>query len=157
MGAQGRSWGVDDAPSDAGRRWWQGGMRTRRDEHLTLPADIPESRFWSVILYDRQTRSMLKTDQPHPSLGSQSGTVETNADGTTTIYFGPVAPEGKENNWLQTVPGKGWCTVRLYNAPVVLRQDLATFRDRTDLTRHNHRLPDAGEDRCRRYTGTDAR
>ena len=87
-----------------------------RNYKLTLPADIPQSRFWSVILYDRQTRSMLQTDQPHPSLGSQSGTVETNPDGTTDVYFGPVAPEGKESNWLQTVPGKGWWTMlRLYN------------------------------------------
>jgi hypothetical protein len=87
-----------------------------RNYRLTLPADIPESRFWSVMLYDRQTRSMLKTDQPHPSLGSQSGMVETNQDGTTEIYFGPAAPEGKETNWLQTMPNKGWWTVlRLYN------------------------------------------
>ena len=63
-----------------------------RDYRLTLPPDIPESRFWSVILYDRQTRSMLQTDQPLPRLGSQSGTVETNPDGSTDIYFGPTAP-----------------------------------------------------------------
>ena len=44
-----------------------------RDYKLTLPADIPESRFWSVMLYDRQTRSMLQTGQPKPSLGGQSG------------------------------------------------------------------------------------
>jgi hypothetical protein len=87
-----------------------------RSYKLTLPADIPESRFWSVILYDRQTRSMLQTDQHLPGLGSQSGTVETNPDGSTDLYFGPVAPEGKEHNWLQTVPGKGWWTIlRLYN------------------------------------------
>jgi hypothetical protein len=87
-----------------------------RNYRLTLPADIPESRFWSVILYDRQTRSMLQTDQHLPDLGSQTGTVESNPDGTTDIYFGPTAPEGKENNWLQTVPGKGWWTIlRLYN------------------------------------------
>jgi hypothetical protein len=69
-----------------------------------------------VMLYDRQTRSMLQTDQPHPSLGSQSGTVETNPDGSTDIYFGPTAPDGKTNNWIQTVPGKGWWIIlRLYN------------------------------------------
>ena len=34
-----------------------------RNYRLTLPADIPQSRFWSVMLYDRQTRSMLQTDQ----------------------------------------------------------------------------------------------
>jgi hypothetical protein len=87
-----------------------------RDYRLTLPADIPESRFWSLILYDRQTRSMLRTDQHLPRLGSQSGTVETNSDGSTDIYFGPTAPEGKTNNWLQTVPGKGWWPIlRLYS------------------------------------------
>ncbi len=87
-----------------------------RDYRLTLPADVPESRFWSVILYDRQTRSMLQTDQHLPRLGSQSGTVETNPDGSTDIYFGPAAPSGKESNWLQTTPGKGWWTIlRLYN------------------------------------------
>ncbi len=26
-----------------------------------------------------------------------------------TLYFAPEAPEGKESNWIQTVPGKGWC------------------------------------------------
>ena len=87
-----------------------------RSYRLTLPPDIPESRFWSVILYDNQTRSMLQTDQPMPNLGSQTGTVETNPDGTTDIYFGPTAPDGKTNNWLQTIPGKGFFTVlRLYN------------------------------------------
>jgi hypothetical protein len=87
-----------------------------RNYKLTLPADIPQSRFWSVILYDRQTRSMLQTGQHLPRLGSQSGTVETNPDGSTDLYFGPTAPEGKENNWLETVPGKGWWTIlRLYN------------------------------------------
>jgi hypothetical protein len=87
-----------------------------RNYRVTLPAEIPESRFWSLILYDRQTRSMLQTDQHLPDVGSQSGRVETNPDGSTDIYFGPVAPDGKENNWLQTVPGKGWWTIlRLYN------------------------------------------
>jgi hypothetical protein len=96
-----------------------------RSYKMTLPADIPESRFWSVILYDRQTRSMLQTGQHLPRLGSQSGTVETNKDGTTDLYFGPTAPKGKESNWLQTVPGKGWWTIlRLYNP-------LQSFFDKT--------------------------
>jgi hypothetical protein len=87
-----------------------------RSYRITLPPEIPESRFWSLILYDNQTRSMLQTDQRMPNLGSQTGTVETNADGSTDIYVGPTAPEGKESNWLQTVPGKGFFTcLRLYN------------------------------------------
>ena len=87
-----------------------------RNYKITLPADIPQSRFWSVMLYDRQTRSMLQTGQPKPDVGSQSGTVVTNDDGTTDIYIGPTAPDGHEENWLQTAPGKGWWTIlRLYN------------------------------------------
>ncbi len=59
------------------------------------------------MAYDRQTRSMLQTAQPRPDLGSQSGTVKTSPDGSTDIYFGPTAPDGRTSNWLQTVPGKG--------------------------------------------------
>ena len=68
------------------------------------------------MLYDGQTRSMLQTDQPKPDVGSQSGTVEANPDGSTDVYFGPKAPDGKANNWIQTVPGKGFFAIlRLYN------------------------------------------
>ena len=47
--------------------------------------------------------------------GSQSGAVRANADGTTTIWFGPEPPPGEESNWVPTVRGKGWFTIlRLY-------------------------------------------
>ena len=100
------------ASRDANGEFLDGGQNYR----LSLPADIPESRFWSVMAYDRQTRSMLQTDQPMPRLGSQSGTVEQNADGSTDLYFGPEAQAGNEHNWVQTVPGKGWFPIlRLYS------------------------------------------
>ncbi|WP_104165142.1 DUF1254 domain-containing protein [Cryobacterium sp. N22] len=87
-----------------------------RDYRLSLPPNIPQSRFWSVMVYDRQTRSMLQTDQAKPDLGSQSGTVEANQDGSTDIYFGPSSPEGKSTNWLQTDPSKGYFVIlRLYS------------------------------------------
>ena len=100
------------AMRDASGEFLDGG----RDYRLALPPDIPESRFWSVMLYDRQTRSMLQTDQKRPDLGSQSGKVHTNKDGSTDIHFGPTAPDGMANNWLQTIPGKGYFVIfRLYN------------------------------------------
>ena len=38
-----------------------------------------------------------------------------NADGSYDVYFSPEAPAGKESNWIQTVPGKGWNMLfRLY-------------------------------------------
>lgn len=82
---------------------------------LHLPPDIPVNNFWSVIVYDNQTRSMLQTDQQFPMVSSQSGDVIVNADGSVDVWFGPEAPEGMEPNWIQTVPGKGWNTLlRLY-------------------------------------------
>jgi hypothetical protein len=39
---------------------------------LTLPPEIPAERFWSITVYDNQTRSMLQTDQGCPRAGSQS-------------------------------------------------------------------------------------
>ena len=59
---------------------------------------------------------MLQTGQPRPDVGSQSGTVKASPDGSTDIYFGPAAPDGRDSNWLQTVPAKGFFVIlRLYN------------------------------------------
>jgi hypothetical protein len=82
---------------------------------LRLPPNIPVKDFWSVIVYDIQTRSMIQTDQRFPSVSSQNKDVKINADGSVDVFFGPTAPEGFENNWVQTIPGKGWFMIlRLY-------------------------------------------
>jgi len=87
------------------------GSKTYR---IHLPPNVPAKDFWSFTLYDNQTRSMLQTDQRFPGVDSL-GKVKANADGSYDIYFGPKAPKGMENNWVQTVPGKGWNTIfRLY-------------------------------------------
>lgn len=82
---------------------------------LHIPANVPAKNFWSVVVYDPQTRSELQTDQLYPSINSERGGFETNPDGSVELYFGPKAPEGKKSNWTQTVPGKGWYTLwRVY-------------------------------------------
>ena len=88
-----------------------------RDYRITLPPDIPQSRFWSVILYDRQTRSMLQTDQPKPSFGSQTGTVQTNDDGTHHHPHRPHRPRGRRVELAAVrFPGKGhFVVLRFYN------------------------------------------
>lgn len=87
---------------------------------VTLPVHIPAEAFWSLTLYDNQTRSMLQTPQNYPRAGSQSypsASAKAAADGSTTVWFGPSQPEGvAPGNWIQTVPGKGWFTIlRLYS------------------------------------------
>ncbi len=88
------------------------GSRTYK---LHLPKDVPVKDFWAVTLYDTQTRSQLQTGQRFPTIGSQTQGMTANADGSYDIYFAPEAPEGKEGNWLETVPGKSWFTIlRMY-------------------------------------------
>lgn len=107
-----------DLPIDGGRHYT-----------LTLPAGIPDARFWSVTVCDTQTRSMLQTPQRFPKAGSQGyprPAAIASPDGTTTVHFAPERPEGvPEGNWIQTVPGRGWFPIlRLYSP-------LQPFFDRT--------------------------
>ena len=82
---------------------------------LRVEPNMPVKDFWSAIVYDNQTRSMLQTDQDFPQVSSLDEGLITNADGSVDVYFGPTAPAGKENNWIQTLPGKGWNMLfRLY-------------------------------------------
>jgi len=106
---------------DSNGNWLDGSKNYK----LTLPANIPQKNFWSITVYDSQTRSLLQTDFPYPAIGSgtgfpkdgsPNGLVQQNADGSTNLYFGPDAPEGKKSNWVQTVSGRGWFVLlRLYS------------------------------------------
>lgn len=88
------------------------GARTYK---IHIPADPPANDFWALTVYDTQTRSQLQTDQVFPTVGSRTEGLVQNEDGSFDIYFGPEAPAGQENNWLQTIPGKSWFVIlRLY-------------------------------------------
>jgi hypothetical protein len=60
---------------------------------LNLPRKVPAARFWSVCLYDPQTRSELQTGQPYPSKNNTRDKMVANGDGSIDLYFGP--PEAR--------------------------------------------------------------
>ncbi len=102
------AWGYLDSNGD-----YLDGSKTYK---VNIPKDPPALKFWSMCVYDPQTRSMLQTDQTFPSKQSQRDDLIKNADGSIDLYYGPTPPEGMEANWTQTVPGKGWFVVlRLYS------------------------------------------
>ncbi len=86
-----------------------------KNYRLRIPADVPAKDFWSMVVYDPQTRSELQTSQPYPSKNSRRDALQGNPDGSIDLYFGPACPDGHETNWTQTIQGKGWFPVlRLY-------------------------------------------
>lgn len=96
---------------DASGQYLDGG----KSYHVHLPPNIPAKKFWSLLVYDPQTRSMLQTDQQFPSISSQKQGIVINPDTSVDVWFGPKPPAGKEANWVQTVPGKGWfLMLRMY-------------------------------------------
>ena len=100
-----------------------------RSYTVTLPPGIPQARFWSLTLYDNQTRSMLVTPQRFPRAGSQSyptPAAVADDDGSTTIHVGPEQPDGvPDGNWVQSTPAKGYFAVLRFYSP------LAPFFDKT--------------------------
>ncbi|MEH6592573.1 MAG: DUF1254 domain-containing protein [Halioglobus sp.] len=82
---------------------------------LTIPGPVPAKLFWSVTVYDSETRTIIDTDQGRGAVRMLFEKPTANADDSFDVYFGPDAPKGKENQWVKTIPGKGWFTyVRMY-------------------------------------------
>ena len=96
---------------DSQGRYLDGGKTYK----VTLPSPIPAGDFWSLMVYDGQTRSVLETDQKTGGLDSNNPALKANADGSYTMWFGPQAPKGHEGNWIQTMPAKSFnVLLRLY-------------------------------------------
>lgn len=91
------------AAKDNTGEWLDGG----ENYVLHVPAKVPVKEFWSVIVYDNSTRSIIQNGVSKTSVSSNDKT-QVNSDGSIDIFFGPKAPQGKESNWIKTVPGKGW-------------------------------------------------
>src|SRR5262245_29341332 len=75
---------------------------------LTVPQPVPAGLFWSVTVYDPDSRSEIQTDQGKAALRSLFELKDKAGEKSVDLYFGPKAPAGKEGQWIKTIPGKGW-------------------------------------------------
>lgn len=78
---------------------------------LNVPLPVPGKLFWSVTVYDTDTRSQIQTDQQKAALRSMFELKDSSGE-SVDLYFGPTAPRGPEKNqqrrWIKTLAGKGW-------------------------------------------------
>ena len=96
---------------DANGQWFDGG-RTYR---LHVSPNVPAGQFWSVALYDIETRCFMDTKYDKAEIGSRND-LAMNRDGSVDLVFAPEPPtDSPESNWLPTVQGRAWFTYfRLY-------------------------------------------
>lgn len=83
---------------------------------LTVPAKAPVSLYWSGTVYDRDTHGLI-LNQRWSSRGSNTPGIQTNADGSVDLFFGPKPPEGKESNWVPTHAGGEWEIIFRFYGP----------------------------------------
>ena len=76
---------------------------------LRVPVPVPAKLFWSVTVYDAETRSEIQTKQDRAALRSLYEKA-TPKDNSVDLFFGPKAPAGKEGQWIKTIPDVRDCT-----------------------------------------------
>ena len=91
------------AYKDRSGQWLDGGASYR----LRVPPSAPIKLFWSVTLYDVDTRALILNEQKIADRSSRMD-LRKNEDGSIDIHCGPKAPAGFEQNWIPTVPGRNW-------------------------------------------------
>jgi len=82
---------------------------------LTVPKDVPINKFWSLTIYDMETWAFIYSKEARPGLSSRDiAKMKQNKDGSVTLYVGPKAPKGYENNWIPTSGKTPYMMFRFY-------------------------------------------
>jgi hypothetical protein len=82
---------------------------------VVVPKDAPANQFWSITVYDNDTRCIIQNEQGKSDISSVMEGIKVEEDGSTKIFIGGSAPSGYENNWIQSNPKKGFFIyLRLY-------------------------------------------
>lgn len=82
-----------------------------RGEHayeLRVPQPVPGKLFWSITVYDAETNDQIQTSQSRPALRSLFELRAFAHEASLRLYFGPDAPAGLDDQWIQTIPDKAW-------------------------------------------------
>jgi hypothetical protein len=101
------------AYTDADGEWLDGGT----EYTLHVPPDVPAKRFWSLTVYDVDTRCLLDNDQQRGDRGSPNPESIHNADGSVDLTMSPREPARPEN-WIQTIPGRHWFAYFRFYGPL---------------------------------------
>lgn len=80
--------------------------------------DSPAKQFWSITVYDNDTRILIQNGQSKSGVSSVQSGLKVEPDGSTKVFVGGSPPEGGENNWIESNPEKGFlCYLRPYGPP----------------------------------------
>ena len=94
------------------KKEWLDGKNTYE---IVVPKDAPANQFWSITVYDNDSRCIILNDQGKSDISSAREGVRVEDDGSFKVFVGPTVPEGYENNWIQSNPEKGFFVyMRLY-------------------------------------------
>lgn len=82
---------------------------------LHVPPNAPAKQFWSVTLYDVDTRAIIQNKQQIADRSSRQPDLVKNADGSVDLWVGPVPPKDFEKNWIPSASGRAcFAYFRLY-------------------------------------------
>jgi hypothetical protein len=68
---------------------------------LAVPPNVPVTLYWSATAYDRATHTLIR-DTAWASRSSNTPGLDTDDDGSVTLFFAPEPPDGRESNWVPT-------------------------------------------------------
>lgn len=96
---------------DENKEWLDG----KNTYEIVVPKNAPANQFWSITVYDNDSRCIILNDQGKSDISSAREGVRVEEDGSYKVFVGPTVPEGYENNWIQSNPKKGFFVyLRLY-------------------------------------------
>jgi hypothetical protein len=79
-----------------------------RAYRLRIPLPVPAGLFWSLTVYDAETRSQIDTPQGTAAVRSLFELDGKLGGPEVDVLFGPHLPEQDAAAWVQTLPDRGW-------------------------------------------------